>query len=252
MVLAKPDLEQVKGSAGWRGRGRPVSPERSPSGAFDPKSGECCRLSVCMAGRLRLGGGRRNRPSRIRDFAELFAGTGVLSRAVSESGIPTDWPNEASEGGTDFRDEEQVELLRCHLRSIVADGQQLVLHIAPPCHTFSRAKDRSGRTRVRSREKPDGLEPASWEVIEANVIARNAYSLARWAREELKAFVSMENPESSYLWLVVSDLDQASDKYSDVVFSPCCFGADVQKHTKLRCWGWLPSSLSRKCTVQGE
>ena len=39
----------------------------------------------------------------------------------------------------------------------------------------------------------------------------------------------------------------------DLRFSACMFGADYQKHTRLRCWNWSPTSLSdQRCSLKGE
>merc|ERR1712194_874533 len=39
----------------------------------------------------------------------------------------------------------------------------------------------------------------------------------------------------------------------DLCFSASMFGADYQKHTRLRCWNWSPTALAdRRCSVKGE
>ena len=78
-------------------------------------------------------------------------------------------------------------------------------------------------------------------------MARNALDLVESLASK-GAAVSMENPESSYLW---SYLDFAADlPFEDVLFTPCLFGAEYQKPTRLRCWNWFPSSLANKrCTL---
>ena len=70
-----------------------------------------------------------------------------------------------------------------------------------------------------------------------------AESLAR----DHGAYVTMENPESSYMWAY---LVPAQDlEFQDVVFTPCLFGADYLKPTRLRCWNWVPVSLTgMRCT----
>ena len=75
------------------------------------------------------------------------------------------------------------------------------MHLAPPCSTFSKARDRHFKTRVRSQANPGGFWPRQKKVREANVIAKRAIEVARWMHDELGAHVSFENPDQSYMWL---------------------------------------------------
>ena len=81
-------------------------------------------------------------------FAEFFAGGGELTRAVRTQGVPTMPPDDLATGGVDFDDVDQVAALRKELRAAAA-SQHLVVHLAPQCATFSRARDRAARTRLR-------------------------------------------------------------------------------------------------------
>ena len=64
--------------------------------------------------------------------------------------------------------------------------------------------------------------------------------LAIWASRKGVA-VSMENPKNSYLWTY---MDTAEDS-QDVVFSPCRFGGEFRKPTRIRCWNWFPTTLDK-------
>ena len=82
-------------------------------------------------------------------FLELFAGEAVLSKHVRAKGVPVIVPNEVNEGGTDFRNPSAVAKLLDGCRTIMASGRHLLVHM-PPCSSFSRARDRSARTQLRS------------------------------------------------------------------------------------------------------
>ena len=126
-------------------------------------------------------------------FVDIFAGSGALSRAVKASSVPTARPNEFSQGGTNFSKKREVESLRAQLQTWSDSGVKLAIHLAPPCHTFSRARDRSGRTRLRSPWYPDGLPAKQQQVKVPNLIAKRAFLLASWAARKLDAFVTLEN-----------------------------------------------------------
>ena len=162
--------------------------------------------------------------------------------------MPTDPPNDVATGGLDFECLEDVEKMKAYLGELSASGVRLLLHFAPPCATFSRARDRSWKTRLRSTQRPQGLLGRGAQCRVANTIARRTLDLLEYAVEELGAAASMENPRSSYLW---SYLDFRDDLvFEDFVFSPCRFGASYMKPTRLRCWGWSPSVLDDLCTKQ--
>ena len=130
-------------------------------------------------------------------FLELFAGSGGLTKAVKAAGLRTLTADEASTGGTNFLNAADVERLNDALRRRVRISKrrgrvphlrksrnwQLVVHLAPPCSTFSRARDRSHRTRVRSMRQPSGIRPVSRNIIQANTVARRAAEFAVWAEQ---------------------------------------------------------------------
>ena len=180
-------------------------------------------------------------------FCEFFAGDAALTSAVVQAGVPASEPDDIATGGTDFQQKSEVNLLLAELHSLLASGMSILVHLAPPCSTFSRARDRSTATRLRSAEFPQGIPRHAARSREANLVARNALDLVESLASK-GAAVSMENPESSYLW---SYLDFAADlPFEDVLFTPCLFGAEYQKPTRLRCWNWFPSSLANKrCTL---
>ena len=141
-------------------------------------------------------------------------------------------PNDLRSGGIDFSSTEEVEAFKRQLKTRTGTSK-LVLHMAPPCATFSRARDRSAATKVRSWDQPAGIQPISDEVSYANEVAANALRLACWAAEELDAYVTIENPKASYLWQYW-DLLGLGSQYEDVHLSMCRYGAVYKKDTKLK------------------
>ena len=130
-------------------------------------------------------------------FCEFFAGTGALTDAVRAVGIDCRDPDEFESGGVDFDQVQQVGGLKDELRSLSSQGWQLALHLAPPCATFSRARDRRPSTRLRSMDTPLGLAPSNDKVQKGNRIGRRALDLAEWVMRELGAHVlqlSMGSP----------------------------------------------------------
>ena len=172
-------------------------------------------------------------------------------------GIACEPPNDAAEGGTDFTSKPQVERLKAHLRVLRMSGKRLVIHLAPPCSTFSRARDRSKATRLRSSSHPAGLawlNPERAEIAgEANQIALHAFDFAVWAAKALDAVVSLENPSGSYIWpwsTLQKDFSESS--FEDAVVSQCLFGAPYRKDTKFRLWNAKASDLEHRCTKSSE
>ena len=108
------------------------------------------------------------------------------------------------------------------------------MHLAPPCSSFSRARDRSMKTKLRSSDYPGGLPELCADsaaiVSQANRIAENAWSLACFCGKELGAVTLVENPASSYLWPLVDSMGtEGADRATDFCISCCMFGAPYQK-----------------------
>ena len=129
-------------------------------------------------------------------------------------------PSDLRLGGMDFESKEQVERLKEQLEDWHSSGVKLVLHLAPPCRTFSRARDRCAKTRLRSFNHPEGLATLSgWKkslVKSQNCIAEHALDLAAWAASR-NAIVTLENPKDSYLWRLPASTNQDPAKYTDAL-----------------------------------
>ena len=174
-------------------------------------------------------------------FIECFAGCGELSKAVNRVGIQTEPPQDALWGGVDFTDNRQVLELWEHWRSLRAAGLDLLFHFAPPCNTFSRARDRSWKTKLRSHSLPAGLDPSDPKAEEANEIARSAARSITFFVNQLGARGTLEQPASSYM---LPFLDQ--EGLLPPMDRCCCTSVDLVDPTvSRRCssplgiWTWV-------------
>ena len=106
---------------------------------------------------------------------------------------------------------------------------RLVMNLVPPCSTFSRARDRPRRTRVRSMRQPGGNLPGSRTIIQANTVARRAAEFAVWANNELKAAVSLEQSDKSYMWTYARHSLGDPRRYQDTRLSYCMYGRPYKR-----------------------
>ena len=170
-------------------------------------------------------------------FIEFFAGDALLTRSFEEAGITCRKPDDLATGGADFSSAAQVRKVREELRNLRTDDDvRLMLHFATVCSTFSRARDRSDATRLRSAEFPAGLPDLSpekqIEVDCANRCAKHTWESAEWAAKQLRAIVTLENPKESYIWLFFATLRAAAKQlWEDVILSQCRFGTSYRKAT---------------------
>jgi hypothetical protein len=168
-------------------------------------------------------------------FAVFFSGEGNLAKTMRRAGVRCLEPDDFASGGTDLSDKAQVQRARQRLRDIRTADEKLAIHLAPPCHTYSRARDRSPLTQLRSSSFPAGLPDLPEEQQEdaemANRIADNTEDFAEWAAKELKAVVFLENPRRSYLWLYLAGRHSPSAvlAWRDFHVSQCLFGTPYKK-----------------------
>jgi hypothetical protein len=167
-------------------------------------------------------------------FAEFFAGQGDLTRTMRDRGIWCRAADDAATGGIDFGVKEDLDKLKEELRGMRTEGLSLALHLAPPWSTFSRARDRSSTTRLRSSNHPDGRPDVDADqrrrVTTANQVALNSFDLAVWAGRDLSAVVTLENPSSSYIWAFFARArPRFKIRWEDLKLSQCLFGAPWRK-----------------------
>jgi hypothetical protein len=186
-------------------------------------------------------------------FIELFAGEGGLTAAFIAKGIACEPPNDLQTGGTDFSSRIEIAKLKKILQRLRSEGKRLVIHLAIPCCTFSRARDRSKKTRLRSTAYPWGLPALSPEarelVTEHNAIAHEGWAFAIWAAKALDAVCCLENPSGSYIWPFFESLQTKGEVvFQDAVVSQCLYGAPYRKDTRFRLWNAPATGLQDQCT----
>ena len=167
-------------------------------------------------------------------FAEFFAGSGGLTRTLRKLGATCREADDLATGGTDFSSQAAVDLVKLELRGLRCEGWKLALHFATPCNSFSRARDRSEATQLRSAEFPEGLPDLdAGQVLfveRANDIALITFDTALWAARDLCAVITSENPATSWIWLFLAKKRPlAKITWTDVKLSQCLFGAPYRK-----------------------
>ena len=206
------------------------------------------------------GGRARGRLSRARlgkgqYLADLFAGCRAVSRAAEAQGF-------RARSWDVIYDAEWQDLLRpAVLRAIKADarsGRLVAAVLAPPCQTFSLARDRSRP--VRSRELPWGFLASQLTpddaiaVLLGNRLAQSALTLFR-SFVKLGIPTILEHPLTSRLWHTAEICDLSHNKHVSIVeLDQCQFGAKWKKATRLLCAHVNQEDLtmlSRRCKPVG-
>ena len=180
-------------------------------------------------------------------FIELFSGSGALTRAVGKY-VSTLPPQDLALGGADFSDEAAVRHFWCEWQQLADEGFSLVFHVAPPCASFSRARDRSYRTRLRSSSALGGLYPYDPTTMTGNAIARNTAASVDFL-VSLGASGSWEQPAGSYMLPYLDSVSALCSPREAIVLHQCLFGRPYRKPTTFWTFGGfrLPS-LDRRCT----
>ena len=162
--------------------------------------------------------------------ADFFAGSGRVSRAIRKAGFSArEWEILKGPDG---------DLTRpCVLRSINFDidkGRIVAAMLAPPCSSFSPARD---RTRVvRSRDFPYGLPdlPAHEQVKVdiGNNCVKSALKIISWLDKRKIPWI-LENPRSSKMWYLPEMIKwMQSSHVVDNVADFCQYGTAWRKRTR--------------------
>ena len=185
---------------------------------------------------------------RKRIFLDLFAGDGGLGKAVGRfMEVVLDDP--FTVGDTDFLDQSAVDSLRDRCAAWHAQGVEIYFNAAPPCSSFSRARDRSARTRLRSTAHPGGLK--SSQVVETgNTIARRTAELVTYLVNDLEARGSWEQPVGSYMLKYLDSIGALDGvERGETVLHQCRYGRAYRKPTVFYTFGGLKlPSLAKRCT----
>ena len=161
-------------------------------------------------------------------FVEMFAGSGELSKAVRRV-METLTDDPFTVGGTDFLDPDALHDFKGRLAALRTSGAELYFHVAPPCSTFSRARDRSARTRLRSREQPEGFDPQERRTREGNEIALATADMVKFLVNELDAKGSWEQPAGATCSTTWTDNKLSKDSTEIGTYYIC---ADTDAHTR--------------------
>ena len=161
-------------------------------------------------------------------FQEVFGGEGSLTDAIRRRGLVAFDSLDLDTGNL-----LEYEVYKALLKRVRL-GHFRWLHGAPPCRTFSRARkrDRFWSVRLlRSEEAPGGIEPVGRGVREANLLAQRMARLCR-AQDRAGGWWSIENPESSFLWIFspVASLAKLPGRRRMMATSACLAGFTGNPH----------------------
>ena len=182
-------------------------------------------------------------------FWELFAGKGGVTKAVREALAGTGhqvWDPLDKHGARESWDLTEDDVFIETLEKI-RKHRPMWIHMAPPCRTFTRARDGrrdGGPGRLRSDAKPEGWGP---EAEEGNLLALRAEAFAEEQEKGGRLF-TIEHPLHSYMW----DLKPFKKRRKDgrgtlVALDQCAFGAPHQKPTGLLTNGECFHALAKRC-----
>ena len=157
----------------------------------------------------------------------------------------------------DLRLEDAVDWTLEQFHNLARGGTKVKVWFAPPCGTASRAREfaaHAGAPRpLRSKEHPAGL-PGLDAVDSARVATANfLYNYVLQVIQRLPAGTewAIENPQSSYLWLLQGYPELLGEHggmvVKDVDLTACNFGGRRPKRTKLRT-NMALGALSGPCT----
>ena len=201
---------------------------------------------------------------------EICAGSAKLSKAAIDMGfmvLSIDHKTSRSCGVPiqvwDLEDPQQLQLLLDFIQE--ERDNILLVWIAPPCGTASRARERRQPkleaqgvkvpVPLRSIEQPDQLDGLQGtdkiKTEKANVLYSSVHDIAVLCND-LSLFVAIENPYNSHFWgtTPMTLLNKAVANHSWVSFHNCCHGGDRDKLTSL--WvnkPWL-DNLEARCDGQ--
>ena len=194
-------------------------------------------------------------------FAEVFAGCARLSRFAQQAGfvaLPVDGPRNVHkpECAVLSLDLCESDPQQC-LLSIFQDLQPAAIHLALPCGTGTRARERPlpsyllkqkapNPRPLRSQEHPLGVPHLSktelQKVTSANRLALFTVHVLLQAMRT-NTVVTIENPSRSWMWNVLEhyvhslqnpELTNFWDSMVSVQFSNCAHGGERPKNTTLR------------------
>ena len=183
---------------------------------------------------------------------ELFAGTARLTATLRNAGfsaLGVDRPagKTRTVGPCVRLDQTQVEAQRIVL-DIIKAGRVLYVHMAPPCGTASRAREKPippGRRAegapqpkpLRSAQFPGGLPTLQGADLARVEAANTLYAFVAETAllcAEHHATVSIENPRNSWMWSLPALRRLVDAGWKDILFQHCMHGGCRPKWTRWR------------------
>ena len=182
-------------------------------------------------------------------FVELFANKAALTSAVERVGFRCAAPQDLASGGVDFRDWSAVVELLGTWETYASLGSQILFHVAPPCSSFSRARDRSHSTRLRSLDKPQGWYEQDKATMDGNAIALHTAQAVDFLVHVCGASGSWEQPASSYMFPYLEHMQAFGElAFEDIILHQCRYGRPWKKPTIFRVFGdFRPKALGKLC-----
>ena len=170
----------------------------------------------------------------------------MLTTAFAQAGWQTTPP-------IDIQDEIAFDLLNPLFRAVVIglllEGRVALLHMGPPCSSFSMAVNRFPQHAMRSRAEPLGfthLQPHQQTKVDlGNALADVCVQLAA-AQEAAKGFWQAEQPESSLMFFIPSWVKLQSSAFR-ATRHVCMDGAPWKKPTSLLSNHWCIHQLQCRC-----
>ena len=182
-------------------------------------------------------------------LADLFSGHGGVSKAVRKMGFSArEW--ELLKGDEHDLTNPLVVFKVCE---DVRKGKILAAMMAPPCSSFSRARDRTSV--IRNRQHPwgvSGLSKKDADKVKAgNECFLTCFKLIKLFNQYNVPWI-LENPHSSKCWFLPQMLElEKNDKVQIAVTDFCQYDTKWRKRTRLMVGNVCPNDvqrLNRLCT----
>ena len=176
----------------------------------------------------------------VRFFVEVFAGKAWLTRSVRRRRKLAVLPpieievSEEVKGKADILD----PMIRRKLEAWLRAGVVQFVHFGTPCTSFSMARRHDGGPPpVRDRENLYGFEDLQGydkELVETGTLLMQVTAELCSLCSQLGIEWSVENPESSLLWLMPEMVAlRALPNFSEVTFNMCAYGGCSAKPTTI-------------------
>ena len=184
-------------------------------------------------------------------FWEIFSGTAGLSKAFAEAGWSCAPP-------LDIMFDQSYNLMDpafvCIVMGLVLEKRFRLVHLGPPCSSFSMAVNRFPAHAMRSRDCPDGFANLtavqSDKVALGNSLAKVAIFIAS-AQLQVGMHFCLEQPESSLMWMFTPMADFIAARNLFIfTFHACAFGAPWKKPTSILTSMIELSAIQRMCSCR--